>query len=98
MGRTYLIDVRSSADYRTGYLPGSVNLPLDEVEGIAGIAPDYGAEILLYCETGKHSRCVRTVLMYMGYDDVKNLGSMEDAAAFLDTVKPVCHNPRDNGP
>ena len=94
MENYFLLDVRSHADYRAGHLPGSVNLPFGEIKNISCMVPFLDAIVYLYCETGKHSRCARSVLLYMGYKNIKNLGTMAEAAAFLDTLSPVCHNPR----
>jgi phage shock protein E len=75
---TYLIDVRTPFEYRAGHLPGSLNLPLDEIRNILCLVPDMNAEIHLYCETGRHSGCAKTVLNYLGYERVHNLGGMDE--------------------
>jgi rhodanese-related sulfurtransferase len=79
----YLIDVRPRADYRDGHIPGSINVPLDEIRTVKRLVPDKKADIYLYCETGRHSGCAKTVLKYLGYKQVTNLGGLEEAEAGL---------------
>jgi rhodanese-related sulfurtransferase len=95
MQRDYhLIDVRTAAEYQEECLPQSINLPLDDIRKIACVVPDTDATIYIFCETGKHSGCACTVLQYLGYERVSNLGSLTQARAFLDSLKSVCHNAR----
>lgn len=73
-----LVDLRSPEEYRGGHIAGSINIPLDEIEDIAHIVPDCGTNIFLYCQCGKHSRCGRTVLMYLGYKQVWSICGIRD--------------------
>lgn len=73
-----LIDVRTAAEYRCGHISGSLNIPLDEIREIQDIVDDRHANIFLYCQTGKQSGCARSVLMYLGYTQVVNIGGVRD--------------------
>lgn len=73
-----IIDLRAPDEYRYGHIAGSLNIPLDEIEDIKTIVPDHGVKIFLYCQSGKNSRCGRSVLMYMGYKNVWNIGGLKD--------------------
>ena len=79
----FLMDVRAANEYQAGHIPGSINLPLDEIQRVGTLVPDKNARIYLFCETGKHSGCARTVLLYLGYGQVWNLGTEAEAARFI---------------
>lgn len=48
-----LVDVRSSAEYAGGHIPGAINIPHDQV---AGRAAELGqGQVVLYCRSGRRS-------------------------------------------
>jgi rhodanese-related sulfurtransferase len=51
-----LIDVRSSAEFATGHLPGAVNVPMEQVE--ARTADIGGDPVVLICEAGTRAQIV----------------------------------------
>src|ERR1700744_1389987 len=51
-----LIDVRSSAEFATGHIPGAINIPLEQVE--ARIADIGEGPAVLICEAGARARIV----------------------------------------
>lgn len=71
-----LLDVRTPGEYRTGHIPGSVNLPLDRLTQIAQVAPSPDARLFVYCQSGGRSRAACTQLVKLGYTDVTNLGGI----------------------
>lgn len=80
-----LIDVRSPEEYAERHLPGATLLPLDRIgEEIPRVAPDKSTPIQLYCRTGNRSAKAQQLLQQLGYRQVGNLGSLEQAA---DTLK-----------
>lgn len=45
-----LVDVMPNATYETGHLPGSINLPVEEIDTKArAVLPDPTREIAVYC-------------------------------------------------
>ena len=44
-----LLDVRSPAEYETVHIPGSVNLPLDQLDGQLPALTDGGRPLVLVC-------------------------------------------------
>ncbi len=49
-----LIDVRTVSEYKSGHIPGAVNIPLDVLgTHVAEIPPDQ--KVVLYCSTGYRS-------------------------------------------
>ena len=60
-----LVDVREPKEYRQGHIPGSVLLPLKEVE--AGITDfDLEKDIFFYCRSGRRSRIAANLVADMG--------------------------------
>jgi phage shock protein E len=76
-GRTLIIDVRTTQEYKTGHFKNAVNIPLNEIGGkIKEIVPDYDETIILYCKSGIRARIAKQILEKMGYKNVINAGSL----------------------
>ncbi|MDL2323581.1 rhodanese-like domain-containing protein [Ruminococcaceae bacterium OttesenSCG-928-A16] len=71
-----LLDVRTPAEYNAGHLPGSINLPLDAIEGIAQKYPDRDRRIFAYCQSGARSGAACNILAKLAYTDVTNIGGI----------------------
>jgi phage shock protein E len=79
-----IIDVRTEAEWHEGHLEGAVLIPYDQIgRKIATVAPDKSQRIYLYCRTGRRSGVAGQALAKLGYKDVVDLGSMENAARVL---------------
>lgn len=79
-----LIDVRSPEEYAQRHLPGATLLPLDRIGSeIQQLAPDKDTPIQLYCRTGNRSAMALQQLQQLGYRQISNLGSLEQAAETL---------------
>lgn len=79
-----VIDVRSPAEFSNGHVEGSINLPLDAfAQGIARIAPDKGANIVLCCASGGRSGMACSFMQQLGYSRVSNGGGAHQLAAML---------------
>ena len=77
-----LIDARTPEEYASGHIEGALLLPYDKTQAeIAGMVPDKNARILVYCRSGRRSGIAKETMEALGYTDVTNLGSMQDAAA-----------------
>jgi sulfur-carrier protein adenylyltransferase/sulfurtransferase len=64
-----LLDVRTDRERSTSYIPGSVHLPMAEVESrIAEIEADRSRQILTYCATGRRSLDILPTLAALGYE------------------------------
>jgi NADPH-dependent 2,4-dienoyl-CoA reductase/sulfur reductase-like enzyme/rhodanese-related sulfurtransferase len=70
-----LIDARSPAEFADGHIPGSINLPLDNLRGqrreLEQLAPP-GSELIVYCHVGRRAHTAAKILMSWGYN-VANL-------------------------
>lgn len=71
-----LLDVRTPEEYREGRIPGSVSLPLQELERIAAVAPNKDTPLFVYCHSGARSSQAVGQLARMGYTRVKNIGGI----------------------
>jgi rhodanese-related sulfurtransferase len=50
---TLIVDVRTPGEFETAHVPGSINLPLDQVDAHLGrIVNDAGGRMLLMCQSG----------------------------------------------
>lgn len=65
-----VIDVRTPEEFQGGHIPGSVSVPLSEIE--KGEAPQKG-RIVLCCARGARSVKARDILISRGIKDVVDL-------------------------
>jgi phage shock protein E len=76
-----VIDVRTEAEWIKGHLEGAILIPYDAIgEKIGTVAKDKSARIYVYCRSGRRSQIAKETLERLGYKDVRNLGSLADAA------------------
>ncbi len=71
-----LIDVRTAEEYRSGHIPGSVNVPLDRIRDIERAVPDKNARLFVYCLSGARSRAASQQMAALGYTEVSNIGGI----------------------
>ncbi len=64
--RVILVDVRSPAEYRSGHIPGAINIPYQQIERSLKRLPP-GRDIVLYCKSGIRDRIARRHLGRLGY-------------------------------
>lgn len=78
-GESFLIlDVREPIEYQTAKIPGSVLIPLGELQArITELDPDQ--EIVTLCHHGMRSQSALGILVRNGFKDVKNLSGGIDA-------------------
>jgi len=67
-----IVDVRTAAEFAGGFIPGAVNIPLDQLEGSLGTL-DKSKPVLLYCATGNRSVTAMQILQQAGFETVYNL-------------------------
>ena len=73
-----LVDVRTSEEYREGHIPGSINVPLQQIEDINLEVSDVSTPLYVYCRSGVRSRQTTAMLQEMGYEEVHNIGGILD--------------------
>lgn len=64
---TLIVDVRTPAEFEAAHVPGSINLPLDQLNRhLDRIVQDAGGRILLMCQSGNRATQARTRLASAG--------------------------------
>jgi len=71
-----LVDVRTPQEYREGHIPGSKNVPLQTIDKISSVADNKNVPMFVYCYSGGRSRQAVSMLQYMGYNNVQNIGGI----------------------
>lgn len=67
-----LVDVREADEFRSGHIPGAVNVPLP---AITSTTLSKTAPLFLYCLRGSRSKRAAGILKRMGYT-VKSIGGI----------------------
>ena len=76
-----VIDVRTDQEWDKGHLEGAVLIPYDQIgEKIGSVVKDKSQKIYVYCRTGRRAKIAKEALEKLGYKDIINLGSLENAA------------------
>ena len=69
-----ILDVRTPEEYRAGHIPGSLNVPLDQ---LAARLPELGLaksdEVVVHCERGGRAAQAEALLAKDGYEHVVDL-------------------------
>ena len=86
-----LIDVRTVAENSLGSIPGSINIPVDEMRSrLSEIPAD--KPIVVYCKVGLRGYLAQRILMGHGFKDVRNLSggytTYETATAPIENCPP----------
>ena len=71
-----LLDVRTEQEYREGHIPGSRNIPLQNIGGAAAFLNGRDTPVFVYCHSGARSGQAAGALRRMGYTQVKNIGGI----------------------
>ena len=71
-----LLDVRTPQEYREGHIPGSQNVPLQQLDKISSVADNKNVPLFVYCYSGGRSRQAASMLQHMGYTNVQNIGGI----------------------
>ena len=70
-----LVDVRTPEEFAGGYIPGAVNIALQELDRkMAKIAKD--KPVVVYCRSGNRSASAARQLLQAGYAEVYDLGGI----------------------
>ena len=71
-----LLDVRTRSEYAGGHIPGSRNIPLQEIQKAPSAIPRKDTPLFVYCYSGARSRQAVNRLQKMGYTNVTNIGGI----------------------
>lgn len=70
-----LLDVRTREEYACGHAQNSTNVPLDELDSVAG-KTDKDVPLFVYCLSGARSGQAVRILKRYGFTDVRNIGGI----------------------
>jgi rhodanese-related sulfurtransferase len=68
-----IIDVRTPGEFQGGHIKGSLNLPLQSLQGSLGKIPK-NKTVITCCASGMRSASAKSVLKSAGYAEVYNGG------------------------
>lgn len=71
-----LLDVRTPQEFREGHIPGSRNVPLQDLEKITTVTTNHQVPLFVYCRSGNRSRQAESALKRMGYQKAVNIGGI----------------------
>jgi rhodanese-related sulfurtransferase len=71
-----LLDVRTPQEYREGHIPGSQNVPLQQLDKVEEVTENKDTVLYVYCRSGARSRQAVSLLQAMGYTNVHNIGGI----------------------
>ena len=71
-----LLDVRTPQEYREGHIPGSQNVPLQQLDKVEEVTENKDTVLYVYCHSGARSRQAVSLLKHMGYTNVVEFGGI----------------------
>ncbi|MDB4195302.1 rhodanese-like domain-containing protein [Gammaproteobacteria bacterium] len=79
-----LVDVRTDAEWNSGYIETAIHIPLDKIlQKIEFATENKEQTIYLYCRSGKRSAKAEKALQSIGYINAKNIGGIKQASSNL---------------
>ncbi|KAF2178131.1 hypothetical protein K469DRAFT_718622 [Zopfia rhizophila CBS 207.26] len=87
--KLHLIDVRTPAEFSTGFLYDAINLEYQLIDQLPYVLSERGIQVLksdpitLYCRSGRRSGIALQTLKRLGYENVRDIGGFEAAKAIL---------------
>lgn len=70
-----LLDVRTADEFQSGYIPGAVNISVQELPQKLKRIPT-NKPVILYCRSGNRSATAARLLLEAGYTEVYDLGGI----------------------
>ena len=71
-----LLDVRTRNEYTKSHIPGSINIPLSDLQKISVKVKEKDTPLFVHCLSGGRSRQAVSILKKMGYSDVTDIGGI----------------------
>lgn len=73
-----LVDVRTPQEFAAGHVPGSLNIPYEQIGARAGELGDRTQPVVLYCRTGRRSGIAAAALKELGFTRVYDMQRLTD--------------------
>jgi rhodanese-related sulfurtransferase len=67
-GGAVIVDVRTPLEFKSGHLPGSINIPLDILPSRIGELKKMNKTIVTVCRSGSRSNTAKNILVAAGLD------------------------------
>ena len=77
-----IIDVRTPQEFESGHVESAINIEWQDIALVEN-STNKDNRIFLYCRSGNRSQKATDILIDIGYKDVINLGSVNEASEFL---------------
>ncbi len=78
----FLVDVRTPEEFSDGYVEGSINIPLDNINKEIAQFRDK-KNIIVFCRSGNRSSMAKSLLAQQGFINVINGGTWQNVAQFV---------------
>ena len=72
-----LLDVRTPSEHKIASLPGSVNLPLNQLKSAGKVIPSKDTPVFVYCANGGRAERAVKRLKRAGYTNIVSIGGLE---------------------
>lgn len=72
-----IVDVRTANEYKSGHIKGSVNIPLNNLEGHVRKLKEKGKPVITCCASGMRSASAKALLASGGIEEVYNGGGWQ---------------------
>lgn len=82
-----LLDVRTVDEFVEGFIPGAINIPINELTDHLDLLPDLNANIVVYCGSGHRSAMAMMALNLLGYANVRSV--LSGFAAWTAANNPI---------
>ncbi len=68
---------READEYKNGHIPGSINLPVEEIQSVEAVIADKEIPVYVYCLSGGRAQKAVTIMKTFGYKNVRNIGGIK---------------------
>lgn len=83
LAQILLLDVRSQDEFDKGHAYGAVHIPYQQVSKRAPVVlTDKNQKIKVYCQSGGRAEKAKKSLEALGYSDVENVRTLENAKRY----------------
>lgn len=79
-----LVDVRSLAEFSSGNVKGSINIPVDQIANQLVKFKEKDTNIVVFCRSGMRSSQAKSILEKNGFTTVTNAGTWGKVAKLLE--------------
>ncbi len=71
-----LLDVRTKEEYSSGHIPGSINVPVEEIQNVESVITEHSTPVFVYCLRGGRATNAVKVMKTLGYDNARSIGGI----------------------